>query len=75
MIATGTTDPTMYMANLVCTNVCMYKKINKKNATFLIKRDKNHLYYTLSYFELYLFALLIFSTVKEQTMITLLFIC
>lgn len=59
----------MYMAILLCTNVCMYKRINKKNcATFLIKkRDKNHLYYILSYFELYVCSVFFFfSTIKRQ---------
>lgn len=51
-------SPSMYMAILVCTNVCMYKMRNKNCATFMIKkRDKNHLYYILSYFEIYLSAL------------------
>lgn len=56
----------MYLAILLCTNACMYKRINKNCATFLIKkRDKNHLYYILSYFELYLSALLFFFYNKK----------
>lgn len=55
-MATSTTDPTICTCpSLFCTNVCMYKSLNKNCATFLIKKkEKKHLYFILSCFELYL---------------------
>lgn len=67
MIATSATDPTIctWPSLFVQMFVCI-KEINKNCATFLIKKDKNHLYYILSYFGLYLFAFFFFSTIKRQ---------
>lgn len=74
-MATSTTDPTICTCpSLFCTNVCMYKSLNKNCATFLIKKkEKKHLYFILSCFELYLSALFFFYN-KKAIMITL-FIC
>lgn len=52
------------MAIPLCTNVCMYKRINKNGATFLIKKEtKSSVLYVMLFWILFV-CLVFFSTIK-----------
>lgn len=58
----------MYMAIPLCTNFCMYKRINKNCATFLIKKETKIIciifYLILNY--ICQLCLFLFSTIKKR---------
>lgn len=58
----------MYMAILLCTNACMYKRINKKkSATFLMKKgQKSSVLYFILFWIIFVCSVVFFSTVKRK---------
>lgn len=74
-MATSTTDPTICTCpSLFCTNVCMYKSLNKNCATFLIKKKRKSICILFYLVLNYICQLFFFFYNKKAIMIRYLFV-